>query len=1261
MHKDLTGDPASVRASESGAGENPRSSAAPQPESMAREFPENIEADRVLGCFENARALLEAMPVGICVCDAAGSRVFWYNQAARNLWGGPPQGAIDRQATVETGAGQRVAINGTSILARDAAGRVAGVVNILQNEPPADRGLPPLNDADAFGRLALEFTGLGTFELDFATRRLLWSERARQIFGAQPGIEPEFDLLLSTIHAGDRARFEDAMRAAANPAGSGRLAGEFRIAAAGGAVRWVVIRGAVAFEQTGETRRPLRLFGAALDITENKQTHARLLESDLRVRLALAAANMGVWELDLATGVETWSTPFALGEAGEAGEPAGSDAFVIPPEDVERMRAAIRATVETDAPYDVEYRRIDSGGRLRWIHSVGRAVRDENGKALRLTGVAQDVTERKSAQAALQEANDRLDTLINASPLPIITFGTDGNVTRWNPAAERVFGWSQAEVLGKPLPFIPPEKLAEHRELRARDLRGENFTNIELQRRRKDGSKIDIQVSTAPLRNAQGEITGILSVYVDVTGQKRIQRELENSEARLRLALEAGHMGAWEWDVESNTVAWSEGLTSAMGFAPGEGPRTLEEFFAIVHPEDRARVQSAIQRSLETDAYYNVEFRVTAPVGTRWVARKGRAVRDASGRPIRMIGVGMDVTERKRTEEALRRQADLLEQAHEAIFVWELDGRISYWNHGAEALYGYAAAEALGLSSHDLLRVSDPAEFRRRLSQLRAEGVWSGELRHRTRAGRNIVVESRQVLVKTADARLVVLETNRDITARKRAEEALRASEEKFRTIFNVAAVGIAQTSVPDGRYISVNRRFAEITGYSVEELIGKTFLEITHPEDRAGNEALYFRTMRSPSSEYTMEKRYVRKDGSVVWANVTISFVRDESGAPLYTIGVIEDITERKLARMALEESEQRQRLAVDAGRIGLWDWDVVNNRVNWSDRIYEFHGIPPGGFSGKVQDFISLIHPEDRDRVWERIQCALAGEPYQIEFRVVQPGGHVRWLTTNGAVLFDGQGRPVRMFGATVDVTERKVAENELQRVNEELRRANADLQQFAYAAAHDLQEPLRNISLYTQLLAMRYEGQLDEQGDEILAATRDSALRMQMLVQDLLTYAYVAGGDRAAAPVDCNAVLQSALKNLEAAIAESGAVVTSGPLPEIRAHESNMLEVFQNLIGNAIKYRGLTPPRIHVSAEQQSGVWTFSISDNGMGIAPEYQDRIFGVFKRLHGREIAGTGIGLAICKRIVERYGGRIWVESAGEGQGTTFRFTIPQIA
>jgi PAS domain S-box-containing protein len=795
--------------------------------------------------------------------------------------------------------------------------------------------------------------------------------------------------------------------------------------------------------------------------------------------------------------------------------------------------------------------------------------------------------------------------------------------------------------------------------MRARELRGENFTNAELRRRRKDGTRIDIQVSTAPIRNAQGEIIAVVGIYVDVTAQKRIQRELEDSGARLRLALEAGHMGAWEWDVESNTVLWSEGLISAMGFAPGAGPRTFDEFLEIIHPEDRSAVQQAIQRSLTGDVYYDIEFRVISSKGIRWAARKGRVLRDGSGRPIRMIGVGMDVTERKRTEEALRQQADLLEQAHEAILVWELTGSITYWNRGAEALYGYTAQETIGFDSHSLLLVGSQAELEERLWRLRTEGVWSGELRHRTRSGRDIVVESRQVLVKTTDARLLVLETNRDITARERAERALRASEEKFRTIFNVAAIGIAQTSVPDGRYISANQRFAEITGYPLEELIGKCFLEITHPDDRGPNESLYFDTMHGGASEYAMEKRYIRKDGSVVWADVAISFVRDESGQPLYTIGVIQDITERKRARMELEESEHRQRLAVDAGRIGLWDWDIVKNRIGWSDRTYEFHGVPAGTFSGTVEEYARLLHPEDRDRVWSAIQSSLAGEPYQIEFRVIQPGGQIRWLTTSGAVLTNREGTPVRMFGATLDVTERKSAEEAVQRMNAELRRANADLQQFAYAAAHDLQEPLRNIALYTQLLAFRYESRLDDDGDEILNITRDSATRMQALVQDLLTYTRVIGSDQPPAPVDCNRVFRSVLENLSAAVVESRATITSGALPEIRAHESSIVQVFQNLISNAIKYRGEGPLRIHVDAERHSDGWLFSVSDNGIGIAPEYQERIFGVFKRLHGREIAGTGIGLAICRRMVEKYGGRIWVESPGEGKGSTFRFTIPQ--
>jgi signal transduction histidine kinase len=246
------------------------------------------------------------------------------------------------------------------------------------------------------------------------------------------------------------------------------------------------------------------------------------------------------------------------------------------------------------------------------------------------------------------------------------------------------------------------------------------------------------------------------------------------------------------------------------------------------------------------------------------------------------------------------------------------------------------------------------------------------------------------------------------------------------------------------------------------------------------------------------------------------------------------------------------------------------------------------------------------------------------------------------------------------------RRQAEEDLARKVEELARSNADLEQFAYVASHDLQEPLRMVAAYTQLLAERYRGKLDENADKFIGYASEGALRMQTLIQDLLAFSRVGRNGIACGRVDCNVAIKEVLKSLGPAIQESGAVVTHGELPAVWADRSQMTQVFQNLIGNAIKFRGKEPPAISVQAEKAGQHWLFSVSDNGIGIAPEYAENIFVVFQRLHDRtEYPGNGIGLAICKKIVERNGGKIWVEAqAGHGShhgsdhGSVFKFTMP---
>src|SRR5208282_4208649 len=244
--------------------------------------------------------------------------------------------------------------------------------------------------------------------------------------------------------------------------------------------------------------------------------------------------------------------------------------------------------------------------------------------------------------------------------------------------------------------------------------------------------------------------------------------------------------------------------------------------------------------------------------------------------------------------------------------------------------------------------------------------------------------------------------------------------------------------------------------------------------------------------------------------------------------------------------------------------------------------------------------------------------------------------------------------------DITERKRSEERLVKAVEELKHSNGELQQFAYVASHDLQEPLRMVASYTQLLAQRYKGRLDSDADEFIAYAVDGSTRMQALIQDLLAYSRAGANGKALREISSENALKEALTNLRAAVQESGAVVTHGPLPAITTDGTQLAQVFQNLVGNAIKYRRAEVPQVHVSATKNGGgEWIFSVRDNGLGIDPQYFERIFVLFQRLHGREeFKGTGIGLAICKKMLERLGGRIWVESQPK-QGSTFHFALPE--
>ena len=308
-----------------------------------------------------------------------------------------------------------------------------------------------------------------------------------------------------------------------------------------------------------------------------------------------------------------------------------------------------------------------------------------------------------------------------------------------------------------------------------------------------------------------------------------------------------------------------------------------------------------------------------------------------------------------------------------------------------------------------------------------------------------------------------------------------------------------------------------------------------------------------------------------------------------------------------------------------------------------------------------MNTIHPDDRELVQISVDEALRdNKPYSIDHRIILPNGSIRIVHEQAEVNFDAAGKALKMVGTVQDITDRKKAEEELKATLKDLKRSNTELEQFAYVASHDLQEPLRMVTSFTQLLQNRYQDKLDEDANDFINYAVDGATRMQNLISDLLMFSRVGTRGKPFKNTDMSAVLEGVITTFRQIIKETNVTLTHNPLPMIFADESQMIQLLQNLISNAIKFhKEEESPVVHISAKLQKNQWIFSVRDNGIGINSQYFDRIFIIFQRLHKKdEFDGTGIGLAICKKIIERHKGKIWVESE-LGKGSTFYFSIPK--
>jgi PAS domain S-box-containing protein len=626
-----------------------------------------------------------------------------------------------------------------------------------------------------------------------------------------------------------------------------------------------------------------------------------------------------------------------------------------------------------------------------------------------------------------------------------------------------------------------------------------------------------------------------------------------------------------------------------------------------------------------------------------------------------------DISVRKEAEKHLAQMEGkyrgLLEAAPDAMVVVNQSGEIVLLNVQAEKQFGYRRDELVGQKVKNII----PEGFAERLiadgirtaAEALAQQIGTGiELYGRRKDGSDFPIEIMLSPLESAEG-ILVTAAIRNITVRKAAEKHLAQMEGRYRGLLEAAPDAMVVVSQA-GEIVLLNVQAEKQFGYRRDELVGQKVKNII-PEGFA--ERLVADGLRSAEDALAqqigtgIELTGRRKNGSEFPIEIMLSPLESTEG--ILVTAAIRDISVRKAAEKHLAQMEGRYRGLLEAAP----DAMVV---VNQAEEIVLLNVQAEKQFGYRRDELVGQkvknIIPEG---FAERLLADALRSAEDALAQQIGTGIELNGRRKNGSEfpieimlspLESAEG--ILVTAAVRDITTRKKAEAHLLQKVEELNRSNEELQQFAYIASHDLQEPLRMVASYTQLLSRRYKGKLDSDADEFISFAVDGASRMQRLIKDLLAYSRVGTKARDLLATSSEEALKQALINLRGAIEESGAQVTHDPLPIVVADEMQLIQLFQNLVGNAIKYQNPGVPRVHISAARNGEKrWTFSVRDNGLGIDSQYFEKIFGMFQRLHKREeFEGTGVGLAMCKKIVERHGGSISVESQ-LGHGSTFFFAL----